>query len=986
MVVAVLYFAREIFIPISLAVLFAFLLAPLVTRLRRWGWWRVPSVLTVVAFAFVVMSVIGAVMAIQLTDLGRKMPEYQKNIHQKLQSLRDSSDGLTGRFTRLMHNFNQELKPSVPALPVAAGDQKPVPVEIRQGDISPFQLVPKVLGSVIGMLLTCLIVVVFVIFMLLQQEDLRDRVIRLVGWRQLNVTTKALDEAGDRVSRYLIAQLIVNVAFGIPAGVALYFLGVPNPILWGVLAALFRYIPYLGIWIAAIMPAAVIFAIDPGWEKPVAVFGIYGGIDILMSNFLEPLVYGNTTGLTPLAILLAAVFWAWLWGPVGLLLATPLTVCLAVLGRYVPSLRFLGVLLSDEEVLTPEKRFYQRLLAADVDEAGEVAAEFLKGKSLDELYDVVILPALALAEADCLAGRLDEEQQDFVFHNARLLVEDIAPRAHGIIAGENGSKHRLNGKTEPHLGDPVLEARVLSLPARGEADEIAALMLAQLLNARGIGTRPVSAHALSSERLEEANGNKIEVVCVSSIVPDDFIHARYLCKRLHDQYPELRIVAAILVRGEGGDIRKRELSASANEVAATLGEAVHQIQSLVSVPAQPAAQAAFQLVIMLLESEAVAALNDPLVSARAGGLRHVSDEKPGIKRERSGKNFRYRNAAGKLVHDAETLRRIKSLVIPPAWTDVWICPDANGHLQATGRDDRGRKQFRYHPRWREIRDETKYARMIAFARALPKIRRRLKKDIALPDLPRNKVLAAVVRLLEVSLIRVGNDEYARENDSFGLTTMRNKHVDVRGSKMQFHFRGKAGKWHDVDIQDRRLAKIVERCQDLPGQELFQFVDDDGGRHDVRSEDVNDYLREVSGQDFTAKDFRTWAGTVLASMALREFEKFDTKTQAKKNVVAAIEAVAAKLGNTPAVCKKCYIHPHVIDSYLDGTLIETLKQRTENALTKTLRGLPAQEAAVLGLLQQRLTLEARLAKAIKKETAARSRARKTISHSPASLRK
>ena len=383
---------------------------------------------------------------------------------------------------------------------------------------------------------------------------------------------------------------------------------------------------------------------------------------------------------------------------------------------------------------------------------------------------------------------------------------------------------------------------------------------------------------------------------------------------------------------------------------------------------------------MQLEPEAVAALNDPLVSARAGGLRHVTDEKPGIKRERSGKSFRYRNAAGNIVRDEETLRRIKSLVIPPAWTDVWICPDANGHLQATGRDDRGRKQFRYHARWREIRDETKYARMIAFARALPKIRRRIKKDMALPGMPRNKVLATVVRLLEVSLIRVGNDEYARDNDSFGLTTMRNKHVDVHGSNLRFHFRGKAGKWHEVDIHDRRIAKVVERCQDLPGQELFQFVDDDGKRHDVRSEDVNEYIREITGQDFTAKEFRTWAGTVLAAQALREFEKFETTAQAKKNVVAAIESVAGKLGNTPAVCKKCYIHPHVLDCYLEGTLVEMLKRRTEQTISKSFRGLRAEETAVLGLLQQRVTIEEKMARSIKKETAARSRLRKITSRS------
>jgi hypothetical protein len=432
---------------------------------------------------------------------------------------------------------------------------------------------------------------VFVIFMLLQQEDLRDRVIRLVGWRQLNVTTKALDEAGQRMSRYLLAQLVVNGAYGILATIALYFLGVPNPILWGVLAALLRYIPYLGIWIAALMPAAVVFAIEPGWIKPVAVFGIYVGVDLLMYNFVEPLVYGNTTGLTPLAILVAAVFWAWLWGPVGLLLATPLTVCLAVLGRYVPSLRFLGVLLSDEEVLTPEKRFYQRLLASDVEEAAEVVEEFLKGKSLEELYDAVIVPALGLAEEDCLSGQLDDEQQDFVFHNARLLVEDIAPRAHDIIAGGNGSKHRGDGQAP--VRDGASAPRVLSLPAHGEADEIAALMLGQLLEARGISAKTVSASALASERLEEAAGERIEVVCVSTVAPDGCLHARYLCKRLREQFPDLRIVAAILIRVEARDVRKRELSISANEVAVTLGEAAQQIQSLVSVPPSPAAQTAF---------------------------------------------------------------------------------------------------------------------------------------------------------------------------------------------------------------------------------------------------------------------------------------------------------------------------------------------------------------------------------------------------------
>ena len=390
--------------------------------------------------------------------------------------------------------------------------------------------------------------------------------------------------------------------------------------------------------------------------------------------------------------------------------------------------------------------------------------------------------------------------------------------------------------------------------------------------------------------------------------------------------------------------------------------------------------------MLLLEPGAVAALNDPVVSARAVGLRHVSDISPGIKREGNGKSFRYRDPLGRLVRDPGTLRRIKALVIPPAWTEVWICSDPNGHLQATGRDDRRRKQFRYHPRWREIRDETKYARMVGFAGVLPKIRRRIKKDMGLPGMPRNKVLATVVRLLEVSLIRVGNDEYARDNNSFGLTTMRNQHVDVEGANLRFHFRGKAGRWHNVDIHDRRLAKIVERCQDLPGQELFQFVGGDGTRHDVRSEDVNEYIREITGQDFTAKDFRTWAGTLLAAMALREFEVFETKAQAKKNIVTAIEAVAGKLGNTPAVCRKCYVHPQVLDSYLEGTLAKTLMQRVKKTVPKSLRGLTAEEAAVFGLLRQRLTLEKKLASALKIETAARSRLRTTVSRPRSAPRK
>ena len=346
-------------------------------------------------------------------------------------------------------------------------------------------------------------------------------------------------------------------------------------------------------------------------------------------------------------------------------------------------------------------------------------------------------------------------------------------------------------------------------------------------------------------------------------------------------------------------------------------------------------------------------VTEPEAAAEEAGLRYVSDEQPGYTRKHKGDGFEYFDTEGKPIKDEQRILRINRLAIPPAYKDVWICPTPNGHIQATGRDDRGRKQYRYHERWREVRDENKYERIIVFGQALPKIRRRLNKDLALPGLPRNKVLATVVQLLERTFIRVGNEEYARENKSFGLTTMRNRHVDVDGSKMRFSFRGKSGVNHEVDVDDRRVAKIVKKLQDLPGQELFQYVDKEGEKHSVTSEDVNDYLREITGQDFTAKDFRTWAGTVLGAMALQAQDAFENKTQAKKNVKDAISAVAKILGNTPAVCRKCYVHPAVLETYLDGDLIEGLKQQTEKTLSESLPDLRADEAAMLSFLQERL---------------------------------
>lgn len=343
-------------------------------------------------------------------------------------------------------------------------------------------------------------------------------------------------------------------------------------------------------------------------------------------------------------------------------------------------------------------------------------------------------------------------------------------------------------------------------------------------------------------------------------------------------------------------------------------------------------------------------------SARKVGLRYVSDAKAGIRREPAGKRFRYSDAQGRCVRDKDTLSRIKSLVIPPAWTDVWICAAPNGHVQVTARDARGRKQYRYHPLWRKVRDENKYERLVSFGNALPLIRNQVEKDLALPDLPREKILATIVRLLETTMMRVGNEEYVRSNGSYGLTTLRNKHVRIDGARLEFHFRGKSGVEHFIELNDRRLARIVSRCRDLPGYELFQYLDDAGNRGSIDSEDVNEYLRRIAGQDYTAKDFRTWAGTLLAALALREIGEFDSRAQAKKNLLRAIESVSAKLGNTPAICRKCYVHPAIMESYLEGSMIEALQRHAAKAPVAGVHDLNPEEAAVLALLQQRLQPE------------------------------
>jgi DNA topoisomerase-1 len=379
------------------------------------------------------------------------------------------------------------------------------------------------------------------------------------------------------------------------------------------------------------------------------------------------------------------------------------------------------------------------------------------------------------------------------------------------------------------------------------------------------------------------------------------------------------------------------------------------------------------LSLIATEENNGSAAASPQEAAKAAHLRYVSDRHPGIRREKTADGaFRYIGVDGEEVTDVRTLERIRALGIPPAYSDVWICPIPHGHLQATGRDARGRKQYRYHERWRAVRDETKYDRMLAFGDALPRIREAVARDLARPELHREKVLATIVRLLERTRIRVGNEEYARQNDSYGLTTLRPDHVDVTGTKLHFHFRGKSGKEHAIDIRDPKVAKVVKKLLALDGQELFEYVDSETGqRHSITSSDVNEYLKTVGGEEFTAKDFRTWAGTVLCALALTEFEVEGDlpETQARKHIVEAVKRVAERLGNTPAICRKCYIHPAVLDSYLDGSLSSTLAASTDTTPTgDDGPGLSTDEAAVLSFLRDKLVITADDRKTLTKKAA------------------
>ncbi len=604
-VVAVLYFMKEIFVTLALAMLFSFLLNPLVRRFERWRLPRIPAVLLAVGIALAILGGVGYLVGTQLLDLTYKLPGYKDNIAQRIQALKHTDpNSQLSKATQTIQDLGKQISgtatdangkpdgsPTVPGVAappnatrpdsyLSAGKDRISKVEVVQPATSIGEVIQSVVGPVVSPLGTAAVVIVFVLFMLIKHEDLRDRIIHLIGRGQLNVTTQALDEAGKKVTGYLTMQCIINAIFGVLVGTGLYFIKVPNAFLWGLLAILLRFIPYVGAWISLAFPLLLSLAVTSTWRMPIETLALFATIELVTSNVLEPWLYGAHTGLSPVAIMLATIFWTWLWGGVGLLLATPLTVCVAVLGKYIPSMSFLEAILGDEPTLTFNDRYYQRLLALDRHEAASVAEEYREDHTLAETYSSLFVPALAAAEREEQAGALDARRQRFIFDATREMVDEMGAAASAKVLKDREDAKKENGDETVSVVAPKIEISkhpVFCLPAADEADEIVAVMLAQILEAEGYKTESLSFKTLANEMVTQVAEAGATTVCISATPPHDTLHTRYLCKLLRSRLPSLHIIVGLWdAEVDEAKLARRRERLSADKVVTTLTDALEQ--------------------------------------------------------------------------------------------------------------------------------------------------------------------------------------------------------------------------------------------------------------------------------------------------------------------------------------------------------------------------------------------------------------------------
>jgi predicted PurR-regulated permease PerM/methylmalonyl-CoA mutase cobalamin-binding subunit len=554
--------------PLTLAVLLSFLLTPVCDWLERHWLGRIPAVLVTAILGFAGLGAAAWMVVAQTTDLAPKLPEYEGNIQAKLHSVSDYASAALSKVTKTAQNLGENLPEAALAEKPQGTYEWPFSVRVISSPASPLQVFGAMFGTLLQVLGTTGIVIVLVVFFLVRRDDLRDRFIRLAGKGHVTVTTQMLEDAGARVSRYLSMLFLINASFGISVGIGLYLIGVPNAILWGILSATLRFIPYIGPWIAAAMPIALSMAISAGWVTPLLTLGLFVVLELFSNNVMEPWLYGKNTGVSAVAVLVAAVFWMWLWGPVGLLLATPLTVCLLVIGKHVPQLSFLDILLGNEPVFEPRKRLYQRLLAGDEEEAAELVEDDLETRPLVEVYDTVLIPALALAETHWRRGELDEGRHDFILQSLKEMIHQRDEGQQEVQAKE--------GPEEPP------RVCILCLPARDQADEIAATMLAQLLATSGCLVQSVSVAAAVSEMVDLVERHRADVVCISATPPAAVMHARHLCTHLRRRFPEVHLVVGLWnAQGDLNKAKARIGRGDTTHVVATLAEAQEQVRLLI---------------------------------------------------------------------------------------------------------------------------------------------------------------------------------------------------------------------------------------------------------------------------------------------------------------------------------------------------------------------------------------------------------------------